>query len=87
MLRVAHGRHEEIIRNFMEVGYTNFRPGKGFGIIRQHVDGRSHVLCMNHMVNETEIYAQSNSCYSFPVSKVQEWKKIGDYFSFLPALK
>ena len=87
MLRVAHGYHEEIIWNFMEVGHTKVRPDEGFRIIRQHVEGRSDVLCMNDMVNEIENSAQSNTCHMFPESEVQDWEKAGDYFNFLPVLK
>lgn len=34
MVRVAHGYHERIEWNFMEVGHTKFRPDEGFGAIR-----------------------------------------------------
>ena len=75
MLRAAHGSHKEIIRNFMEVGHTQFRLDEGFGITRQHVDGCLDVLYIKDMVNEIKNSARSNSCHLFSVSEVQDWKK------------
>ena len=87
MLRVAHRCLEEIIWSFREVGHTKFRPDEEFGITRQYVDDLSDVVCKSDMVNKIGKSAQPNSCHLFPVSKVQYWKRVGDYFKFLTGLK
>ena len=87
MLRVAHGHHDEILWHFMAVGHTKFRPDEGFGLIRQHVDGRANILCFDDMKRAIEHSSFSNECVLFPVSEVQDWKKVSDYYRALPGIR
>lgn len=87
MLRVALGFHEEIIRQFMAVGHTKFRPDEGFGKIRTRVDGRDIILSMKEMKAAIEASASTNRYVIFPVEDVQDWKEVSNIFNSLYGIR
>ena len=59
----------------MEVGHTKFGTGEGFGSIRQHVNGRVDIFCIQEMKNAITASSRTNRCIAFPVEDGRNGKR------------